>query len=59
MYLAPIRSPYEGMYLAPIRAPFLFFGLRGVQISTKRGSERAVRKLESSFRMRNVGFSVF
>ena len=32
------------MYLAPIRAPFLFFGLRGVQISTKRGSERGVRR---------------
>ena len=32
------------MYLAPIRAPCLFFGLRGVQISTKRGSERRVRR---------------
>ena len=28
MFLAPIRSPHEGMYLAPIRASFLFFGLR-------------------------------
>ena len=35
MYLAPIRSPRYGMYLAPIRASFWFFGLRGVQISTK------------------------
>ena len=39
----------------------LFFGLRGVEISTKywRDSWRTVRKMESSFRMRNVGFSVF
>ena len=60
MYLTPIRSPHQGMYLAPIRAPFLFLGLSGVQISTKFGdSESAVRKMESSFRMRNVGISVF
>ena len=35
MYLAPIRSPRYGIYLAPVKASFLFFGLRGVQISTK------------------------
>ena len=45
------------MYLAPIRASFLFFCLRGVQRSNG-GSEEAVRRMESSFRMRNVGFSV-
>ena len=37
------------MYLASTRASFLFFGLR----------ESAVRKMESSFRMRNFGFSEF
>lgn len=56
MYLAPIRSPYEGMYLAPIRAPFLFFGLRGVQISK---NKRGIRKMESSVRIRNAAFLCF
>ena len=36
---------------------FWFFCLRGVQRSNG-GSEGAVRRMESSFRMRNVGFSV-
>ena len=48
------------MYLAPIRASFLFFGLRCSNFNEVMGdSERAVRKMESSLRMRNVGFSVF
>ena len=44
------------MYLAPIKVSFSFFGLRGVQMWD---SEGAVCKMESTFRMRNVGFSLF
>ena len=49
------------MHLSPIRASFLFFGLRGVQIFNEvmGDSERAVRKMESSLRMSNVGFLCF
>ena len=48
-FVARTNQIVSGMYLAPTRASFLFFGLR----------ESAVRKMESSFRMRNFGFSVF
>ena len=49
-----------GMYHAPIRASFLFFDLRCSNFNEVMGdSERAVRKIESPFRMRNIGFSVF
>ena len=48
------------MYLAPIRASFSFFDLRCSNFNEVMGdSEREVHKMESSFRMRNVGFSVF
>ena len=56
MLHAPIRSFRVYMYLAPIKVSFSFFGLRGVQMGD---SERAVCKMESTFRRRNVGFSLF
>ena len=43
-----------------MRALFLFFGLRCSNFNKVMGElERAVRKMEPSLRMRNVGFSVF
>ena len=48
-FVARTNQIVSGMHLAPTRASFLFFGLR----------ESAVRKMESSIRMRNFGFSVF
>ena len=58
MYLAPIRSPHKGKYLALIRASFLFERCSNFN-EVMGDAERAVRKIESSFRMRNVGFSLF
>ena len=60
MYLAPIKSPHKGMYLVPIIASFFFLWFERCSNFNKvmGDSERVVRKLESSFRMKNVGYSV-